>query len=97
MVLIFGVPSDFFFGIPGSLSLAGVFINKGIELIDRFDSDFRKGLDPYQAVMQLAISHFCPNLMTIITTIHDEIRIISKLGITAMKCNLKMPKFFRLA
>ena len=68
VVLILGAPFDFF-GNLGSLSLAGVFINNGIVLIDRFDSEFRKGLDPCQAVMQLAISHFHPILMTTITTI----------------------------
>ncbi len=67
-VLIFGAPFDFF-GILGLLSLAGVIINNGIVLIDRIDSECRKGLDPYQAVIQSAISRFRPILMTTITTI----------------------------
>ena len=67
-VLIFGAPFDFL-GILGLLSLAGVIINNGIVLIDRIDSECRKGLDPYQAVIQSAISRFRPILMTAITTI----------------------------
>ncbi|UCF84275.1 MAG: efflux RND transporter permease subunit [Desulfobacteraceae bacterium] len=67
-VLIFGAPFDFL-GILGLLSLAGVIINNGIVLIDRIDSECRKGLDPYQAVIQSAISRFRPILMTTITTI----------------------------
>ena len=67
-VLIFGAPFDFC-GILGLLSLAGVIINNGIVLINRIDSECRKGLDPYQAVIQSAISRFRPILMTTITTI----------------------------
>jgi multidrug efflux pump subunit AcrB len=58
-VLIVGAPFDFL-GILGLLSLAGVIINNGIVLIDRIDSECRKGLDPYQAVIQAAISRFRP-------------------------------------
>jgi multidrug efflux pump subunit AcrB len=67
-VLIFGAPFDFF-GILGLLSLAGVIINNGIVLIDRIENERESGLDPYQAVIQSAISRFRPILMTTITTI----------------------------
>ena len=67
-VLIAGAPFDFF-GILGLLSLAGVIINNGIVLIDRIESERKRGLDPYQAVIQSAISRFRPILMTTITTI----------------------------
>ena len=67
-VLIFGAPFDFF-GTLGLLSLAGVIINNGIVLIDRIENERESGLDPYQAVIQSAISRFRPILMTTITTI----------------------------
>ncbi|MEJ2168337.1 MAG: efflux RND transporter permease subunit [Desulfobacterales bacterium] len=67
-VLIFGAPFDFF-GILGLLSLAGVIINNGIVLIDRIEIERQRGLDPYQAVIQSAVSRFRPILMTTITTI----------------------------
>ena len=53
----------------GLLSLAGVIINNGIVLIDRIDSERKKGLDPYQALIQSAIARFRPIVMTTITTI----------------------------
>ena len=67
-VFIVGAPFDFF-GILGLLSLAGVIINNGIVLIDRIENERERGLDPYQAVIQSAISRFRPILMTTVTTI----------------------------
>ncbi len=67
-VLIAGAPFDFF-GILGLLSLAGVIINNGIVLLDRIESERKRGTDPYQAVILSAISRFRPILMTTITTI----------------------------
>ena len=49
--------------------MAGVIINNGIVPIDRIDSERKKGLDPYQALIQSAISRFRPIVMTTITTI----------------------------
>ena len=74
-VLIAGAPFDFF-GILGLLSLAGVIINNGIVLIDRIESERKRGLDPYQAVIQSAISRFRPILMTTITTIFGVMPLI---------------------
>jgi len=51
------------------LSLAGVIINNGIVLIDNIESEREKGFDPYQAVMNSAISRFRPIVMTTITTV----------------------------
>ena len=67
-VLLIGAPFDFF-GILGLLSLAGVIINNGIVLIDNIESEREKGFDPYQAVMNSAISRFRPIVMTTITTV----------------------------
>jgi multidrug efflux pump subunit AcrB len=67
-VLIAGAPFDFF-GILGLLSLAGVIINNGIVLLDRIESERKRGTNPYQAVILSAISRFRPILMTTITTI----------------------------
>ena len=67
-LLIAGAPFDFF-GLLAFLSLAGVIINNGIVLIDRIDSERKKGLDPYQALIQSAIARFRPIVMTTITTI----------------------------
>jgi multidrug efflux pump subunit AcrB len=67
-VALVGAPFDFF-GILGLLSLAGVIINNGIVLIDRIESERTDGREPYDAVVQSAVSRFRPILMTTITTI----------------------------
>ena len=61
-------PFDFF-AMLGLLSLAGVIINNGIVLLDKIDSETRRGADPYSAVMTAAVSRFRPILMTTVTTV----------------------------
>jgi multidrug efflux pump subunit AcrB len=67
-VALVRAPFDFF-GILGLLSLAGVIINNGIVLIDRIESERTDGREPYDAVVESAVSRFRPILMTTITTI----------------------------
>jgi multidrug efflux pump subunit AcrB len=67
-LLVMGAPFDFF-AMLGLLSLAGVIINNGIVLIDRFDSEQADGGDPYKAIVNAAISRFRPIVMTTITTV----------------------------
>lgn len=65
---LFGAPFDFF-GILGLLSLAGIIINNGIVLIDRIDVERSSGREPYDAVVEAAVSRFRPICMTTITTL----------------------------
>lgn len=67
-LLVIGAPFDFF-AMLGLLSLAGVIINNGIVLIDKIDSDRSKGGEPYEAVLNAAVSRFRPILMTTVTTV----------------------------
>ena len=67
-LFITGAPFDFF-AMLGLLSLAGVIINNGIVLIDKIDSDRSKGGEPYEAVINAAVSRFRPILMTTVTTV----------------------------
>jgi multidrug efflux pump subunit AcrB len=67
-LLLLRAPFDFF-AMLGLLSLAGVIINNGIVLIDKIDSDRKGGLQPYDAVLQAAVSRFQPILMTTVTTV----------------------------
>ncbi|MGI9321393.1 MAG: efflux RND transporter permease subunit [Thiogranum sp.] len=67
-LLITGAPFDFF-AMLGLLSLAGVIINNGIVLLDKIDSDRADGREPYQAIVNAALSRFRPILMTTVTTV----------------------------
>ena len=67
-LIFMNAPFDFF-AMLGLLSLAGVIINNGIVLIDRFDSEQANGGDPYKAIVNAAISRFRPIVMTTITTV----------------------------
>jgi multidrug efflux pump subunit AcrB len=61
-------PFDFF-ALLGLLSLAGVIINNGIVLIDRIDSVRAAGGDPYQAIVDAAVTRLRPILMATVTTV----------------------------
>ncbi|UCG73653.1 MAG: efflux RND transporter permease subunit [Chromatiales bacterium] len=61
-------PFDFF-ALLGLLSLAGVIINNGIVLIDRIDVVRAEGGDPYEAIVDAAVTRLRPILMATVTTI----------------------------
>ncbi len=67
-LLLMEAPFDFF-AMLGLLSLAGVIINNGIVLIDKFDTELMNGGDRYAAIVNAAISRFRPIVMTTITTV----------------------------
>ena len=67
-LLLLRAPFDFF-GMLGLLSLAGVIINNGIVLLDKIDSERKKGTDSYNAIINAAITRFRPILMTTVTTV----------------------------
>ncbi len=74
-LLITGAPFDFF-AMLGLLSLAGVIINNGIVLLDKIDSDRAEGKEPYQAIVNAALSRFRPILMTTVTTVFGLLPLI---------------------
>ncbi len=74
-LMIMGAPFDFF-GMLGLLSLAGVIINNGIVLLDKIDSDREAGVEPYQAIVNAALSRFRPILMTTVTTVFGLLPLI---------------------
>ncbi len=61
-------PLDFF-ALLGLLSLAGVIINNGIVLLDRIDTVRAEGGDPYEAIVDAAVTRLRPILMATVTTI----------------------------
>ncbi len=58
-----------FMVILGLLSLAGIIINNGIVLIDRFNVEIAAGREPYDAVVMACLARLQPILMTTVTTI----------------------------
>ncbi|MEM8767771.1 MAG: efflux RND transporter permease subunit, partial [Pseudomonadota bacterium] len=65
---LMGAPLDFF-AMLGLLSLAGVIINNGIVLIDRIDGVRADGGDPYEAIIDAAVTRLRPILMATVTTV----------------------------
>ena len=52
----------------GLLALAGSIVNNGIVMIDKIESNIREGQDPYDAVVNSAVSRFRPILLSVATT-----------------------------
>jgi len=67
-LVIAGAPLDFF-ALLGLLSLAGVIINNGIVLIDRIDGVRDAGGDPFDAIVDAAVTRLRPILMATVTTV----------------------------
>ena len=67
-LVVMRAPFDFF-AMLGLLSLAGVIINNGIVLIDRIDTVRGAGGDPYQAIVDAAVTRLRPILMATVTTV----------------------------
>jgi len=61
--------ADFgFMVILGLLALAGSIVNNGIVLIDKIEENIRNGQNPYDAVVNSAVSRFRPILLSVSTT-----------------------------
>ncbi len=67
-LLVTGAPFGFM-TLLGLLSLAGIIINNGIILIDSIEAERKAGAEPYDAIVNAAVSRFRPILMTTITTL----------------------------
>ncbi|TNF88830.1 MAG: efflux RND transporter permease subunit, partial [Gammaproteobacteria bacterium] len=67
-LVLAGAPLDFF-ALLGLLSLAGVIINNGIVLIDRIDGVRDAGGDPFDAIVDAAVTRLRPILMATVTTV----------------------------
>ena len=52
----------------GLLALAGSIVNNGIVMIDKIESNIHEGQDPYDAVVNSAVSRFRPILLSVATT-----------------------------
>ena len=80
--------TDFgFMVILGLLALAGSIVNNGIVMIDKIEENKRDGQQPYDAVVNSAISRFRPILLSVSTTM---------LGFTPLIINHD-PLFFGMA
>ena len=62
------LPFDFM-ALLGFLSLSGMLIKNAIVLIDQIDSEIASGKDPFQSVMDSAVSRMRPVSMAAITTV----------------------------
>jgi multidrug efflux pump subunit AcrB len=61
--------ADFgFMVILGLLALAGSIVNNGIVMIDKIEENRRDGQDPYDAIVNSAVSRFRPILLSVSTT-----------------------------
>jgi multidrug efflux pump subunit AcrB len=67
-LLLLRKPFDFL-ALLGFLSLAGMLIKNAIVLIDQVDLEIREGRDPYEAIVDSALSRARPVLMAALTTV----------------------------
>ncbi|GAU08276.1 efflux RND transporter permease subunit [Desulfoplanes formicivorans] len=58
-----------FMALLGFLSLAGMLIKNAVVLLDQMDAEIRGGKDPYQAILDSAVSRMRPVLMAAISTV----------------------------
>ena len=69
VVGLLAMQADFgFMVILGLLALAGSIVNNGIVMIDKIEENRRDGQEPYDAVVNSAVSRFRPILLSVSTT-----------------------------
>ncbi|MCG6881112.1 MAG: efflux RND transporter permease subunit, partial [Deltaproteobacteria bacterium] len=69
VVGLLAMQADFgFMVILGLLALAGSIVNNGIVMIDKIEENKRDGQDPYDAIVNSAVSRFRPILLSVSTT-----------------------------
>ena len=69
VVGLLAMQADFgFMVILGLLALAGSIVNNGIVMIDKIEENRRDGQDPYDAIVNSAVSRFRPILLSVSTT-----------------------------
>jgi multidrug efflux pump subunit AcrB len=66
-----------FMGLLGALSLTGLLIKNAIVLIEEIDIQSESGKDPYQAILDSAVSRMRPVLMAASTTILGMIPLLT--------------------
>ena len=69
VVGLLAMKADFgFMVILGLLALAGSIVNNGIVMIDKIEENRREGQNPYDAIVNSAVSRFRPILLSVSTT-----------------------------
>ncbi len=67
-LVVMGAPYGFMV-LLGLFSLAGILINNGIVLMDRFQTEIEAGREPLEAVVSACLARLRPILMTTLTTV----------------------------